>query len=551
MRTAALSLALLALLPFGGCTRNAAVDTREPIVATTYGKIRGTQEDSVYVFRGIQYGASTAGDRRFKPPVPPDAWTGVRDATRDALLCPQELPSIDPLQTTGYQPNSKVAAEDVSEDCLYLRVTTGTLDPSAKRPVMVWIHGGGFLVGSGMYAVNDGTRLVADGNVVQVAINHRLNLFGFLQLDHLLGPEYAGSGNAGMLDIVLALQWIRDNIAQFGGDPDNVTLFGQSGGGAKISTLMAMPAAQGLYHKVIIQSGSAYPTQRTLEEARNDTQRVLAHFNLDEAQARTLLTMPLEELRTEFRRMQINMRPVVDGNALPRHPWYPDAPAISANVPIIIGVTETEGTRFVPAGDFALDEASMKARLRQQLGDHTERVVAEYRKLYPEESPTDLYFLIHTDARDLRWMMDQINLRLEQEGSAPVYAYQFQWHTPVDGGKWRSPHGVEIPFIFNTLRTAPSMVGEHDAAKQALADDISRRWIAFAHTGDPNADGLPRWDPYTTDRRRVLLFNAGSEPTEGFFDERLAIYEGVPRSGTAVASLLMEQRAAAGTTTGK
>ena len=545
IRASAIALpAVAALLLVAGCSRDdaqRASASDAPVVTTTLGAIRGTVEDDLLVFRGVQYGASTAGAMRFKPPVAAPAWSGVRDASRDALLCPQAPTALDSLQATGYRARSEVLADDVSEDCLYLKVITGTLDHSAKRPVMVWIHGGGFASGSGMEPVSHAAKLVADGEIVHVAVNHRVNVFGFLYLEHLLGPDYAGSGNAGLLDVVLALEWIKENIERFGGDPDNVTLFGQSGGGAKISALMAMPAAKGLYHKVIIQSGSAYSKQRTVEEAQADTRQALAHFDLTAEQAQSLVAMPLEQLRLAFPRMRMNARPVVDGGSLPRHPWFPDAPAVSAQVPMIIGVTETEGTKFGHAGDFELDEEGMKTRLKLQLGDKTPAVVAGYRKLYPTLTPSDLYFLIHSDARDLRWMMAQTNARLQQ-GGAPVYVYQFRWHTPVDGGKWRSPHGVDVPFVFNNLRVTPSTVGTQIDALQPLADSMSQMWVAFARTGDPNVAGQPRWDAYSADARNVMLFDLESKQASGFFDARLALLTDVPRIEPTSAMILVQDR---------
>jgi para-nitrobenzyl esterase len=544
-RTWALALPIAAWLFASGCSREQASDaTAEPVVKTTLGAIRGTVEDGLYVFRGVQFGAPTGGERRFKPPVAAPAWSDVRDATKDALLCPQAPNPLDSLQATGFRPRSEVSAKDVSEDCLYLKVITGTLDRNAKRPVMVWIHGGGFTYGSGMEPVSHGAKLVKQGDIVHVALNHRINLFGYLYLEHLLGAEYAGSGNAGLLDIVLGLQWIKDNIERFGGDPDNVTLFGQSGGGAKISALMAMPAAQGLYHKVIIQSGSAYSKQRTVQEAQGDTRQALAHLGLTAEQAQALITMPMDELRVAFPKMRMNTRPVVDGSTLPRHPWFPDAPEISANVPMIIGVTETEGTKFAHPGDFELDEKGLVERLRLQLGDQTQAVVAGYRKLYPDYSPSDLYFLIHADARDLRWMIEQTMARLQQEG-APAYVYQFKWRTPVEGGKWRSPHGVEIPFVFNNLSVTPSMVGTEIEAIQPLADRMSQMWLAFARSGDPNVAGQPRWNSFSADTRNVMLFDVDSRQENGVFDERLALLAKVPRVEPTSAMILVQDRDAA------
>src|SRR5690606_22139558 len=253
----------------------------------------------VFEFRGVPYGADTGGQGRFRPPRPVPAWSGVLDAFENAPMCPQVRDAAAPgdLMSVGLREkgDQKITAADLSEACLTLKVTTPALDDGA-RPVMVWLHGGGFAFGGGMALVADGGNLVRKGDIVHVAVNHRLGAFGYFYLADLLGPDYAESGNVGMLDIVLALEWIRDNIAKFGGNPNNVTIYGNSGGGAKVSTLMAMPQARGLFAKAIIQSGSRYITVRDAKAAREHSARAIAHLGLDREKAGELLTMPMERL---------------------------------------------------------------------------------------------------------------------------------------------------------------------------------------------------------------------------------------------------------------
>jgi para-nitrobenzyl esterase len=364
------------LIPTAGWSADAASKYETPPVETASGKLRGVIQGGVYTFRGVPYAASTAGTNRFMPPRNVEPWTGVRDAFQNGPTAPQLAAPPNPLILGHRAP----AVE--GEDCLALNIFT----PNAigKRPVMVWLHGGGFAGGAGSAHAFDGTNLARTGDVVVVTVNHRLNIFGYLYLADVAGEKYADSGNAGMLDIVAALQWTRENIAHFGGDPTNVTLFGQSGGGYKVSTLLGMPPTKGLIHKAIIESGSGLKGVRR-EDANRTTERVLAKLGLQANQVDELQKLPVERLLAAIdNRGQgaaaggpLVLAPVVDGRSLPRDPWDPTAPEISADVPVIIGSANTEGTFFASPDSplFSLDEAALKMQLSSRYGQATDKLI--------------------------------------------------------------------------------------------------------------------------------------------------------------------------------
>lgn len=490
------------------------------MVDTRHGAVRGFVENGVQIFKGIPYGKSTAGAGRFMPPAPPIPWPGVRETV---ALGPSAPPAFGIAAATMNNPDIiamiEGAAEYVpsSEDCLVLNVWTPGIEPSAKRPVMVWCHGGGFFAGSGGGKWNDGANLAAHGDVVVVSFNHRLNILGFLYLAELAESRYPESGNVGMLDVVAALEWVRDNIAGFGGDPDNVTVFGQSGGGFKISMLMAMPAAQGLFKKAIVQSGSMIRGNSPAVATRH-AEWVLHHLGLGPGNIDALETMPLDRLM-DAATMVLNrvsvpgenpFAPVVDGRALPRDPFDPDAPAISADIPMLIGTTKDE-SRMLLAGDvanFALDESGMRRRLIDFLEvgpDETDRIVAVFRAGRPEATPSDIFFAV-TNARML-WLnaVAQAERKAAQDAGA-VYMYRFDWNIPILGGKLGAPHGATVPFVFRTVDAARSMVGL-GPERRTLSDRMSAAWIAFARTGDPNHGGLPAWPRYDAAARATMIFD--------------------------------------------
>ena len=480
-----------------------------PAVETRYGRVRGYVAGGIHTFRGLRYGASTGGANRFKPPVKPDPWTGTMQsyvatggASAPQILAPPGLP-----QGPAYRSDAPI-----SEDCLFLNLFTPGVGDGARRPVMVWIHGGGYAIESGTAPVFDGTNLARLSDVVVVTLNHRLGPFGHMYLADVLGPDYADSGNVGFLDMAAALEWVRDNIAAFGGDPGNVTLFAQSSGGGKVGALMVMPAAKGLFHKVIIESG-ATPRLGTLERARMATDRALAALGLSKDRAREVLTLPMERFLIPGpgggggpTGGAVGGGPIVDGRSIPRHPFDPDAPEISAHVPLLMGSNRTEMTMVgaTPA-QFNLDEAGLRAQLSRQLGARTEEIIGVFRASRPKATPSDLYFVISTFLRTTRDTIDVAERRV-MRGGAPTYVYQFTWGTPVEGGKYGTPHGLELAFVFNNLRGAESYIGDGPEL-QPMADRFGHLWTSFARTGVPSAPATPVWEPYNLAEHPTLMID--------------------------------------------
>jgi para-nitrobenzyl esterase len=407
-----------------------------------------------------------------------------------------------------------------TEDCLVLNVFTPALSGGQKRPVMVWLHGGGFATGSGSTPILEGTSLAHSGDVVVVTINHRLNVLGFTCLGEQAGQDFALSGGVGMLDIVAALQWVRENIGRFGGDPDLVTIFGQSGGGRKVSTLMSMPVAQGLYHRAIIESGAVLRLT-TKEEAIHATELLLAELGLKPGQARDLQTIPVERLLAANAEVQKKLppgepgmvanTPTIDGKAIPGHPWDPKGPSVSAGIPLLIGWARTEETLYDrPTPEtLALDEAGLRKRAANRLGVDPSvdpgRVIGAYRKAHPDATPWDLYILIATDHPRGTYSRELAKRKADQ-ASAPAYLYRFDWETPEGGGHMRSPHTIEIQFVFNNVRIAGPLISKMPEA-YALAEKVSAAWVAFARTGNPNTPNLPKWPVYSAGSRDTMLFN--------------------------------------------
>jgi para-nitrobenzyl esterase len=374
-----------------------------------------------------------------------------------------------------------------------------------RLPVMVWLHGGGFAAGSGGSKIYDGGNLASRQNVVVVTINHRLNLLGHLYLAELGSDKYADSGNVGMLDIVASLEWVRDNIAAFGGDPGNVTIFGESGGGMKVTTLMAMPSAKGLFHKAIIQSG---PFLQAVDPgfATQFAEMIIAKLGLKPGEVNDLQKIPAEQILAAMPPgMPHGLAPVVDGRSLPHHPFDPGAPELSADVPMLIGSNETEYTLLEPAPD-ALDDAALLARVKAVLtleDSAAGRLITAYQRAHPDN--VDAYLAITSD------FFMGVNTVIQAErkaaqGTAPVYLYQFSWKTPALGGKLRSTHALEIPFAFDVVDSAKAFTGTGEE-RQALANRMSAAWAAFARAGNPNHGGLPNWPAYDSSQRAAMIFD--------------------------------------------
>jgi len=480
------------------------------VVATTiYGQVRGASGDGVNIFKGIPYAGSPAGTNRFKAPPKLGPWKGVRDAL---LYGAEAIQPPDPDWPKEWKPALS------SEECLFLNVWTPGVADGRRRPVMFYSHGGGFATGSGGADVwpqnipHDGAALARSYDVVVVTHNHRLGLLGFLYLGDLLGEEYAASGAAGMLDIAAGLEWVRDNIEAFGGDPGNVMIWGESGGGEKTATLTALPRAQGLYHRASVESG---PTLRLTprDVATEITRQVLSKLGLSEKQAREIINIPaarLCELQQELTGQNaMEFGPVVDGHFIPSHPYDPVAPAMSAKIPMIIGTNKDESIFFNLGNPevFSLDAAGLRSRLQPILGDKTDRVLEVYKRNRPQASPTDLFIAITT----AQWMGRNAIVMAERKlalQAAPVYMYVFAYESeaPVSPSipyPRKAAHAEEMPYKFNHPEAASSKRPERVKA----ARNMSRAWATFARTGNPSHDEIPHWPAYTLEQRATMFLD--------------------------------------------
>ncbi len=502
------SIATAALLGLAGPSSLLAQDLRltKPgaTVKTVYGSVRGVVREGIQQFWNIAYGASTAGANRFMPPRAPAAWSGVRDHFTVGTRSYQQ-PGIG-------EPAPVVLAmnrlEEESEDCLRLNVFTPGAD-SGKRPVMVWLHGGGFTSGSGNYLIYDGTLLAKKEDVVVVSVTHRLNIFGFLHLADLGGEEWAGATNAGVQDLVAALQWVHDNIAAFGGDPDRVTIFGQSGGGSKVTTLMAMPSATGLYHRAIAQSGAAI-RGTSASDATAATERYLAKLGLTKNQLGKLRELTPQQIQqalySEPAIPGFASGPVIDGTIIPRHQWDPTAPQYSANVPLMAGSVATENGWLGPP-PFEMEDAEMQAQFQRLAGNDAAKgqsLLALYKRIYPDVRNRMLWLIAESD-NTRRRNAQLLNTLKHAQGSAPSYLYYFNWYSPVHNNQMGSYHTLDIPFVFNNVDVAASMTGAGQDRYQ-LAHVMSAAWAAFARTGNPDHADMPHWPAFNPDEYPTMIF---------------------------------------------
>jgi para-nitrobenzyl esterase len=520
---------LAALAACSGETRPAADPT---LVSASFGQLRGILEDGVYEFRGVRYAQPPVGALRFQAPKKPEAWQGevsaaeygqpaVQMRTPGSAGASTYPPVVEAARAEAFASpaNSKRQGD---EDCLVLNVYTQKTGPEAgaTRPVMVWLHGGGFAYGQAGTKVYRGHNLAKNHDVVFVGVNHRLNVFGFLGLDSAGVPGFTGSANAGMLDIVMALEWVRDNIAQFGGDPNNVTIFGQSGGGGKVSTLLAMPAANGLFHKAIIQSGAGLRSG-TKEAAAKTALDYLAKLGLTPENAATeIVNVPVEKLlqaATDVGGGQF--RPSIDDISIPRHPFDPDAPAQSANIPVMVGFTKDERTLYnVGNPEWANTTEKQVVEAAERVAKGKGKVIVDaFKAQFPDYAPN--YLLMQVDGT-IRSLSSHHTLASRKSAQpAPVYAYVFAHDLPPQDFVLKSPHTAEIPYVMDNVAEAPLFAGA-TPDDFAMGKLMSATWVKFAKTGDPNgAEGLPAWPKFNPDARPTMFFQKESKVVENPYPE--------------------------------
>jgi para-nitrobenzyl esterase len=512
-----LNLYIINLMPLSAASQDKdpiAAGKDIAIVQTEYGAVRGYVHHGIFTFKGIPYGTA----KRFMSPERAAPWQGIRSSMAYGPTCPDnEGPLGDEFEfafnrSRGFTSN---------EDCLNLNIWSPKVNDAGKRPVMVWLHGGGFSSGSSLeFPSYDGENLSRSGDVIVVSINHRLNALGFLDLS-AFGDKYKHSANAGVMDIVSALNWIKDNIANFGGDPGNVTIFGQSGGGAKVTCLLNTPSAKGLFHKAIVQSGSYVTHFIDPDISKRVAAELLNELGLKPDQVDSLQTMPYERLGAagqqaiekikqslkpeETFNFGLEWEPVHDGNFLPWQPEEAAAIALSANIPLLVGSCKNEYMPFILGSKtFSMDSAT--AKLHKQYGDKTAAFISAVKRAYPNTiAPVDY---INIDFLFRPFVIRQADQK-SAGGPAPVYVYLFAWQSPAMDGEYKAFHCMDLPFVFNNIEKSEEMTGGGQKA-QLLATRVSEAWIQFARNGNPNHQGLPGWPAYTAKNGATMIFDNDS-----------------------------------------
>ena len=491
---------------------------------TTYGKVQGIQTTGIKQFKGIPYGASTAGRNRFMPPKKPAAWKGVRECLAHGQISPQALTDLRSdygiMIHWDYQPGG------MGEDCLNLNIWTSGLKDGAKRPVLVSFHGGGFTTGSGNAIGYDGAQLARFGDVVVVTVNHRLAALGYTQLADLGAPaDFAYAGCAGIMDLTASLEWVRDNIENFGGNPGNVMIFGQSGGGAKTSTILATPAAKGLFHRAAVQSGSLLkfvPKDRATQNA----EALLKQLGISKSRIADLQKISWQQLleaqvaAAAAGAPGLGAGPVLDGKYLTHDAFDPAAPGESAEIPLIVSTTLEDAALSLT--NFNLSEADLKALIDKRYKDRGGEILAMYRKYYPEKSPYLIQAMMLTDAGFRRSAIKQAELKAAQ-GKGAIYMYQWEWPTPAFGGRYGAVHGLDVSGSFREARDG------NDAAR--VADQLSSSWVAFARTGNPNNARIPPWPTFDAKTRATMIFGTPTQLENDPRGEIRGFWEHMPPPG--------------------
>lgn len=510
----------------------------DPVATTTYGKVRGKEALGCVQFRGIPFAAPPVGERRWKPPQRPETWDGVRDCLEFGPICPQNLGTLERLG------GARRPQHPMDEDCLTLNVFTPGLD-EARRPTMVWIHGGAFSTGSSRVPWYFGHNFARDG-VVVVTINYRVSALGFLHLEDLFGSDFEDSGTIGTQDQVAALDWVRDNVASFGGDPDNVTIFGESAGGMSVGTLLATPSAEGFFHKAIPQSGASHASHRP-ETAARVARRFCEETGVEPGDKDALMALPTDRvlaavltlgqaiasdhtdvLGEDFAGLAMPFQPVHGGRFLPKAPIDAVREGSGARVPVLVGTTKDEWRLFT----ILMREDQMRSlaprplrNLCAQAGRSADDLVAGYRGILGDATELDLRNAIETDRG---FFIPATRLAEAQvRNDAPVWMYRFDWETPAFGGRLGACHALEIPFVFDNLDAPGADAFTGGAAPQEIATKMHAAWVAFAQAGDPSSSHLPTWARYDAARRATMLFDADPAVADDPGGDRRELWDGL------------------------
>jgi len=490
------------------------------VVETTYGKVQGIATAGIKEFKGIPYGAPTGGKNRFMPPKKPASWTGVRECFAHGQCCPQTLSNLK--SEYGMMIQWDQHSGGMGEDCLVLNVWTPGVNDNGKRAVLVSFHGGGYTTGSGNAPGFDGAQLALFGDVVVVTVNHRLASYGYTHLADLgAPPEFAYAGVTGIMDLVASLQWVHDNIGNFGGDPGRVMIFGQSGGGAKTSTVLATPSAKGLFDRAAVQSGSSLRLT-TREAATKSAEQLLAKLDIPKTRIADIQKVSWQQL-LEAQTGITGFAPVMDGTILPHHQFDPVAPPESADIPVIISTTLEDAALSLT--NFNVDEAGLKSVLSQRYADKADAILALYKQRYPQKSPFLIQAQIFTDSGFRRSAITQAE-RKAALGKARAYMYLWSWVSPGHAGKFGAVHGTDVSASFHNIRD--NIVGVGNTIGKVMCDRLASAWVAFAKTGDPNNPMIPKWPAYDATTRATMVFDTDTRVENDPRGEIRKFWESMP-----------------------